>query len=107
MGMLHEIAIFDEISKSYYKAGMTPLQCRAARALLGWSQAALATKAKVSTSTILDFEAKRRMPHPNNLTAIQAVLETAKIRFIGTTGVDFIESMPPDKPRSGRRKKGR
>ena len=105
--MFDEITNFDEISKSYYKAGMTPLQCRAARALLGWSQSALATKTKVSTGTILDFEAERRMPHPNNLTAIQAALESAGVRFIGATGVDLVEPTPPGKNRPGRKKKGR
>jgi ribosome-binding protein aMBF1 (putative translation factor) len=79
--MLREITNFDEISKSYYKAGMTPEQCRAARAWLGWSQQALAAKAQVSSSTVLDFEGGRRVPHANNLAAMRRALEDAGIRF--------------------------
>ena len=79
--MLHEIANFDEITKCYYKAGMTPEQCRAARAWLNWPQRFLADKAQVSTSTILDFESGRRIPHPNNLREIRRVLEDAGVQF--------------------------
>jgi DNA-binding transcriptional regulator YiaG len=80
-GMLHEIQNFDEISKCYYKAGMTPGQCRAARAWLNWSQQDLAAKAQVSPGTILDFEGGRRVPHPNNLRAIRRVLEEEGVGF--------------------------
>jgi transcriptional regulator with XRE-family HTH domain len=41
---------------------MTPAHCRAARALLGWSQNDLASKAGVSRSTITDFERDSRTP---------------------------------------------
>jgi ribosome-binding protein aMBF1 (putative translation factor) len=63
---------------------MSPEQCRAARAWLDWSQHNLAAKARVSDSTIRDFEAGRRVPHPNNLTAIRRVLEAAQIWFQNT-----------------------
>ena len=61
---------------------MSPEQCRAARAWLGWSQQELATKARVSNSTIRDFETGRRVPIANNLTAIQNALERGGIRFL-------------------------
>ena len=60
---------------------MSPDQCRAARAWLNWSQDDLAKKAKVSGSTIRDFEVGRRVPHPNNLAAIRLAFETAHITF--------------------------
>src|SRR5579864_3151666 len=69
------------ISKSCYNSGMSPEQCRAARAWLDWPQRLLASKAKVSTSTILDFESGRRIPHANNLDAIRRVLEDAGMQF--------------------------
>jgi ribosome-binding protein aMBF1 (putative translation factor) len=60
---------------------MSPEQCRAARAWLNWSQRALADKAQVSTSTIRNFEAGARVPHPNNMRAIRQALEAAGFRF--------------------------
>jgi len=60
---------------------MSPEQCRAARAWLNWSQHDLAAKAHVSDSTIREFEAGRRIPHPNNLLAIRHALEAVHIWF--------------------------
>lgn len=53
---------------------MTPSQSRAGRALLGWSQARLATAAHLGLSTIRDFEKGRRVPTHNNLAAIERAL---------------------------------
>ncbi|QBR70907.1 XRE family transcriptional regulator [Beijerinckiaceae bacterium] len=61
---------------------MSPEQCRAARAWLGLSQDGLATAACVANSTVRDFEAGRRVPIANNLTAIQAALEAKGIAFV-------------------------
>ncbi len=60
---------------------MSPEQCRVARAWLDWSQQDLAKRAKVSLSTVADFEKRRRTPIPNNLVAMQAALEKAGIEF--------------------------
>lgn len=68
-------------------------QCRAARALLGWSQGELAVAAAVSKTTVVDFERGTRTPHRNNLAAIHRALELAGIHFIpengGGAGVRF------------------
>ncbi len=61
---------------------MTSSTCRAARGLLDWSQAELAKRSNLGTSTIKDFEAKRRIPAINNLAAIQRALEAAGVEFI-------------------------
>jgi DNA-binding transcriptional regulator YiaG len=60
---------------------MTPEQCRAARAWLNWPQDALAKSANVGVSTVRDFEAGRREPTRNNLTAMQAALEKGGVSF--------------------------
>ncbi|WP_081494371.1 helix-turn-helix domain-containing protein [Bradyrhizobium genomosp. III] len=65
---------------------MSPEQCRAARAWLNWSQEELAAKANVSSSTLRDFEARRRIPIANNRAAIQGVLEEAGIEFLFMEG---------------------
>lgn len=42
---------------------LSPEQCRAARGLLDWTQARLASRAGVSRSTVRDFERHRHMLH--------------------------------------------
>jgi predicted transcriptional regulator len=58
---------------------MSPEQCRAARGWLDWSQDDLAQRARVSSSTIRDLEAGRRVPIPNNMLAIDRAFEDAGI----------------------------
>jgi DNA-binding transcriptional regulator YiaG len=67
-----------------YFRHMTPAQCRAARAWLNWPQDALAKAASVGVSTVRDFEAGRREPTRNNLTAMQAALEKGGVSFVDT-----------------------
>lgn len=62
---------------------MSPEQCRAARAWLGWSQQDLAKKASVGLSTVKDFENDKRTPIANNLHAIQRALEAADMELTG------------------------
>jgi transcriptional regulator with XRE-family HTH domain len=57
-------------------------QCRAARALLRWSQTELASASKVATKTIADFEREARAPYERTLTDMQRALEAAGIEFI-------------------------
>ncbi|HUN86138.1 MAG TPA: helix-turn-helix domain-containing protein [Terracidiphilus sp.] len=61
---------------------LSPTQCRAARALLGWNQQDLAQRANVGTSTIADFEREKRTPVNANVDAIIAAFEAAGIRFL-------------------------
>ncbi len=60
---------------------ITPAQCRAARALLDWSQQDLAKTAHLGLSTIRDFEKSRRVPAHNNLRGIKLALEEAGVEI--------------------------
>src|SRR6476661_3989516 len=77
-----QIVDLDENSLCRYFRKMAPEQCRAARAWLNWPQDALAKAANVGVSTVRDFEAGRREPTRNNLTAMQAALESGGIAFV-------------------------
>lgn len=77
-----QTADVDEKSLGCYSGKMTPEQCRAARAWLDWSQDQLAKGASVGVSTVRDFEAGRREPTRNNLTAMKTALEGAGISFV-------------------------
>jgi transcriptional regulator with XRE-family HTH domain len=65
---------------------LTPAQCRAARALLNWSQDQLESAAKVARKTIADFEREARTPYDRTLAAIRAALEAAGVEFIAENG---------------------
>lgn len=77
-----QIVDLDEILLPRYIPVMTPEQCRAARAWLNWPQDALAKAASVGVSTVRDFEAGRREPTRNNLTAMKAALEAGGVAFV-------------------------
>jgi len=57
-------------------------QCRAARALLKWSQTQLADASGTGLSTVADFEIDKREPRSDNLAAIRRALEDAGVEFI-------------------------
>lgn len=61
---------------------LTPAQCRAARALLGWTQAILADRAGVARRTIAHFEVGRRVLLVRTRREIAATLERAGIEFV-------------------------
>ncbi|MGA0532700.1 helix-turn-helix domain-containing protein [Hansschlegelia sp. KR7-227] len=56
-------------------------QCRAARALLDWTQEELANAANLSLSTVRDFEKGRRTPIPNNMLMLKQVFEDEGLVF--------------------------
>jgi len=61
-------------------------QCRAARAMLSWSQAELAQAASVSRQTIADFERGAHQPISNNIASIVYAFEMAGIEFLPENG---------------------
>jgi DNA-binding transcriptional regulator YiaG len=54
---------------------LTPEQSRAARAWMDWTQEQFAKMAKVSISTVRDFESGKRVPIANNLEAMRRAIE--------------------------------
>ncbi|RWO16119.1 MAG: XRE family transcriptional regulator [Mesorhizobium sp.] len=66
--------------------GISSAQCRAGRALIGWSQDQLAMAAKVAKATIANFEAGKRAPYDRTLLDLQAALEAAGMEFIPENG---------------------
>jgi ribosome-binding protein aMBF1 (putative translation factor) len=63
---------------------ISPEQSRAARGWLGWNQQGLADRAKISLSTVRDFETGKRAPIRNNLDAMQEALEAGGVRLVFT-----------------------
>ncbi|OQP87589.1 transcriptional regulator [Rhizobium rhizosphaerae] len=61
-------------------------QCRAARALLGWSQDQLAASSKVAKATIANFESGKRTPYERTLADLRGSLEAAGVVFIPENG---------------------
>ena len=61
---------------------LTSEQCRAARALLDWTQDDLAAHAEVSRSTVRGFESGQHELHRASAAAIRRALEEGGILFI-------------------------
>ena len=92
---------------------MTPKQVRAARALLGWSQADLAKEAGLGIMTIADCELERRQSSFKTMGAIREALERSGVQFTfgKRPGVRLVEqsadrspvprAIPPALPGSG------
>lgn len=57
-------------------------QCRAARALLRWSQDELHRRSKVAQRTIADFERDARTPFGRTLSDIREALEAGGVVFL-------------------------
>ena len=65
---------------------ISPNQCKAARALLGWTQEQLAVTAGIGISTVREFELGQRKPIARNRQAILDAFSAAGIEFIGENG---------------------
>ena len=66
---------------------ISPAQCRAARALLNWTQETLARKVGVALKTVRDFETGRRKPLTIVRSSIKQALEQAGIEFLDDDGL--------------------
>ncbi len=80
-------SIFDITGEKRYKRRiMKPEQCRAARALLGWTQSDLAAAASVGVVTIRQFEGGSTVPRRATIAVIRGALEAAGVSFIEQYG---------------------
>jgi transcriptional regulator with XRE-family HTH domain len=65
---------------------LTPAQCRAARALISWSQDKLAEASGVAKATIANFELCKRTPYVTTLASLHEALVAAGVEFIPEEG---------------------
>lgn len=63
---------------------VSPPQVRAARALLNWTQADLASASKIAVRTIQQFEVEGSAPYRQTVEALQTSLEAAGVSFFAT-----------------------
>lgn len=61
---------------------LTRAQCKAARAMVGWTQEQLAEAAGVGATMIETFETGRSRPHEANRQRLRSTLEQAGVMFI-------------------------
>jgi transcriptional regulator with XRE-family HTH domain len=66
---------------------ITASQCRAARALLSWTQEELAARAGVGVVTVRQFEQMHAEPRRATLAVIKTTLEAAGVEFLDRDGV--------------------
>ena len=65
---------------------ITPSQCRAARALLDWSQQQLSNAAHIGVVTVRQFEGGAAQPRPATMDVVRRALEAAGVEFIPENG---------------------
>ena len=61
---------------------ISPEQCRAARALIGWTRHTLAWASDISERTLIEFERQARSPQRRTLAGLRSTLEDADVLFI-------------------------
>lgn len=66
---------------------ITPEQCRAARAYLGWTQRELAEKANVKRNTVSNLERGEHSATLTSLRYIRYALESGGIGFLENGGI--------------------
>jgi transcriptional regulator with XRE-family HTH domain len=77
-------------------------QCKAARAMLGWSRDHLAGAAKVAKRTIVDFERGTRQPYERTIRDLRAAFERGGVEFIGDDGVRLASGRLQDESAANR-----
>ena len=69
------------MSSDKIKKTITPKQCKAARAFLGWSQQKLSDKVRVVQKTITDFERGVTSPQRRIAEDIKTIFQEAGVKF--------------------------
>lgn len=68
------------------KDAISMAQCRAARALLGWSRDDLANASGVPSRTLADFELGNTRPHASTVARVVKAFQEAGVTFIPSNG---------------------
>ncbi len=63
-----------------------PVQCRAARGLLKWSQKDLARESEITSVTIRNFENEKTLPQKGTLVVLKLTFESAGVELIPENG---------------------
>jgi transcriptional regulator with XRE-family HTH domain len=79
---------------------MNAIQCRAGRAVLGWSQGDLATAAGISITTVANFERGATVPMRANLAALKRALEDAGVVLLDEGSPGARLRVPPARLRT-------
>jgi transcriptional regulator with XRE-family HTH domain len=85
----HALKVQTTRHKSTSKDGFVQIsadQCRAARALLDWSQEVLEARSGVAKRTIADFERGGAIPYPRTLAQLSDALAAGGVTFIAENG---------------------
>lgn len=73
---------------------LTSLQCRMARAGLGWSVRGLAARARVGATTVVRFEGNKIAPIHSTLAALRRAFEAAGASFPDENTVSILPTAP-------------
>jgi ribosome-binding protein aMBF1 (putative translation factor) len=65
---------------------ITPRQCRAARALLGWTQAGLAEEADIGVDIVRRFERSESDTRSSGIIAIEKALRRGGVKLLAAEG---------------------
>lgn len=84
--MISSTALEKKTSRPYMKPMIQPSQIRAARAIIGLTQAALAAAAGISTTALNNIERGAADPKASTLGAIEKALRSAGVEFISENG---------------------
>ncbi|MFC0387255.1 helix-turn-helix domain-containing protein [Muricoccus vinaceus] len=76
---------------AFFGFGLGRTVCRAARALLNWSQDELAKAASVGVNTVRNFEQEKASPRPAILSAIRSALERAGVMILDEAGEEGVK----------------
>jgi DNA-binding XRE family transcriptional regulator len=87
--LLGRVAKKMNVCVSQTMATLTAAQCRAARALVDWTQEKLGAEAEVSPFTIRNFEGGKTSPNRATLEVLRRALEAAGVEFLGDRGVQL------------------
>jgi transcriptional regulator with XRE-family HTH domain len=83
--ILDKSSVFRQ-NRFFARAMITASQCRAARALLDWSQQDLAKQARVGIVTVRQLESGFHEPRSATLQVVRQALERAGVEFIDANG---------------------